>query len=209
MGDVAFYTLAQLSDETTRTPAAPPAATAVSEALATVGPSQPNAWVLVGLAYIAIGVLAALAVYIGGCQWHGSAPGRRAWAAKHQIHGMSFTALVFLLGLAGLAVAQFRSDAISPTLPFGLLALPVLGVLYVFTIDLFELNDGLGDRDGYAALGVAATAGPMLVADAAPPVANGDLAYAHAVPATSEPANVSSAAPATGEPPVSAPVAEN
>jgi len=109
---------------------------------------EPNWWVILGLVYLGCAIIGFAATYIGGCQWQASAPARRAWAARHQVHGTGFAALLALLGLTGLAVAQFRSVASpGPEILLGFMSLTVLGLVYLFTIDLFETDDGDLDRD--------------------------------------------------------------
>ena len=102
--------------------------------------SGPDWWILMSLIYLACGLVALAATIIGGCQWHDCGPARRAWAAKHQVHGISFSALLLLIGLFLQGFAQFvpALTTFGPTMVAFLMGLMVLGLAYVLTSDYFD-----------------------------------------------------------------------
>ena len=127
-----------LAQATTVPPGSAGTAATSSTQVATVGADW---WLLMSLIYLGCGVIAMAATLIAGCQWHDCGPARRAWAARHQVHGISFSTLLLLAGLFLGGFAQFVPPAeFGPTMVFLLLGLMVFGIIYLLSADYFDTD---------------------------------------------------------------------
>ncbi|MEL6373349.1 MAG: hypothetical protein AAFR04_05225 [Pseudomonadota bacterium] len=130
--------------------------------------AEPNMWFLMALLYLALGVMVAAGTLVAGGNWHGCSPERRAWAGRHQAHGMTFAALFMLLGLVLLAVAHLRTVGMGPTVVLLLGGIVVLLTAYALSGGVFE-GDASPDQAAAASEPVRAstyTAEPTLVSAA-------------------------------------------
>ncbi|MGF1650003.1 MAG: hypothetical protein ACFCUN_06100 [Hyphomicrobiaceae bacterium] len=118
---------------------ADPALTAIgaADAVVAVAASQPNWWMLLGLIYLGVGIIGYAAVVAGASKWRGSAAEFRDWAGRHEAHGVMFSALIAVVGLALQAVAQFQTmTTFGPTVLGFVVALMVIPLAYLFSGDM-------------------------------------------------------------------------
>ena len=109
----------------------------VSDVAAVSGASEPNWWVLLGLIYLAIGLVAFAASVIGRGNWTDGTPDQLARAAQSHAFNVSGATFLALIGLAFQGVAQFATLAMGPQVVLLLLALMVLPLVHLLSADLF------------------------------------------------------------------------
>ena len=120
----------------------------VVNAAGTISAGEPNWWVLMGLIYLAAGLIAFAASVIGRGNWTEGTPDQLERAAQTHAFNVSGATFLALVGLAFLGTAQFGTLSMGPLVVLLLLGLMLLPLVHLLSADLFGdagFDEGIED----------------------------------------------------------------